>query len=104
RLPAYRRGGTPVSLKSLLDELAATRERGHCVDDEGGREGVFCVGAPVFDASGQAVAGLGMCIHKSLLDARSRQRHRNVVTGIASQITHRLGATLPAKPVRKGTA
>jgi hypothetical protein len=26
------------------------------------------------------------------------------VTGIASQITHRLGGTLPAKPVRKGTA
>jgi DNA-binding IclR family transcriptional regulator len=100
RLPAYRRGAAPLRLKALLDELAATRERGWSVDDEGIREGVFCIGAPVFDASGQAVAGIGVCIHKALRDARSEQRLRTGVLRIARELTQRLGGTVPARPTR----
>jgi IclR family transcriptional regulator, blcABC operon repressor len=91
RLPAYRRGARPLSLKALLDELAATRTRGWSVDDEGIRAGVYCIGAPVFDASGQAVAGIGLCLHKALVDARSEPHHRDVVIGLARELTQRLG-------------
>src|SRR6185295_6422408 len=46
----------PRDLESLLRELALTRRRGWSVDDEAVREGVASFGAPVFDASGRAVA------------------------------------------------
>jgi DNA-binding IclR family transcriptional regulator len=100
RLPAYRRGAAPLRMKALLDELAATRERGWSLDDEGIREGVFCIGAPVFDASGQAVAGIGVCIHKALRDTRSEQRLRNVVLRIAHELTQRLAGPVPVRPPR----
>lgn len=95
KLPRYRGagGGGATSLRALLQELAEAHERGWSVDDEGVREGVFCFGAPVFDASGIAVAGIGVCLHKALLDARAEQRHRNMVVHIASQLTQRLGGT-----------
>jgi DNA-binding IclR family transcriptional regulator len=83
-------GGT-MTLKALLDELAEVRRRGWSVDDESVREGVYCVGAPVFDASGEAVAGIGVCTHKATLDARAEQRHRGVVIDIARRLTQRLG-------------
>ena len=47
----------PARLDALLKELALTRQRGYSVDDEAVREGVYSFGAPVFDASGEAVAG-----------------------------------------------
>lgn len=92
RLPRYRGSGS-TGLKPLLQELAQVRELGWSVDDEGIREGVFCFGAPVFDASGMAVAGIGVCIHKALLEPRAELRHRTMVMRIASQLTQRLGGT-----------
>ena len=100
RLP--RLSGRPaMTLKALLDELAATRERGYSVDDEGIREGVYCLGAPVFDASGQPIAGLGMCVHKAALDRRSEQRHIAAITELANQLTQRLGGKPPAAVARR---
>lgn len=95
RLPAYRRGAAPMTMKALQEELQRTRERGWSVDDEGIRPGVYCIGAPVFDASGRAVAGIGVCMHKGLLDARAEARHRAVVADIACQLTRRLGGATP---------
>ena len=42
---------------TLFKELALTRRRGYSIDDGCVREGVYSFGAPVFDASGEAVAG-----------------------------------------------
>jgi DNA-binding IclR family transcriptional regulator len=43
-------GKGPLTRAALRRELRLTRERGYSVDDEGVREGVYCMGAPVFDA------------------------------------------------------
>jgi DNA-binding IclR family transcriptional regulator len=103
RLP--RHAGRPaMGLKALLDELAATRERGYSIDDEGIREGVYCIGAPVFDASGQPAAGLGVCVHKATLDRRAEQRHLRVVLDLAARLTQRLGGLPPAGATTKGRA
>lgn len=96
KLPAYRRGAAAMTMKALQEELQRTRERGWSVDDEGIRAGVYCIGAPVFDASGRAVAGIGVAFHKALLDARAEARNRTVVADIAHQLTRRLGGALPA--------
>jgi DNA-binding IclR family transcriptional regulator len=62
----------PRDIESLLKELALTRKRGYSIDDEAVREGVYSFGAPVFDASGEAVAG-GRGLHQQ---GAARQRPR----------------------------
>ncbi|MFG5408838.1 IclR family transcriptional regulator [Piscinibacter sakaiensis] len=88
------RGG-PLTLEALLEELAATRARGYSLDDEGVREGVHCFGAPVFDAAGAVVAGVGVCLQKAVLDAGMRARQLDTVLRVAAQLSQRLGGRVP---------
>lgn len=90
--PRTARDVPPVD--ALLAELAEVRERGYSVDDEGVREGVHCIGAPVFDASGGVVAGIGMCLQKSLRQpdpSQGQQGQRAHVVDVAARLTRRLG-------------
>ncbi len=86
----------PASMAALQRVLAATRRRGHGFDDEGVREGVVGIAAPVFDSSGQAVAGMGVCLHKPTLNAAREARQRALVMDAARTMTERLGGTFPA--------
>ena len=81
----------PREVEGLLKELAATRKRGYSIDDEAVREGVYSFGAPVFDASGEAVAGVGVVINKALLGADRGDRHREAVLNVARWLSGRLG-------------
>jgi len=85
----------PRDVPALLKELAATRKRGYSIDDETVREGVFSFGAPVFDASGQVVAGVAVCINRALLGADHGERHREVALGVARTLSRRLGGDVP---------
>lgn len=51
---------TLTNASALLSDLAATRRRGYSIDDEERNEGMRCVAAPVFDATGVAVAGISI--------------------------------------------
>jgi len=84
-------GRGPSNQAELLRELAATRRRGYSIDDEYIREGVYCYGAPVFDAAGQAVAGVGVCVHKGRLGPDRGGRARSVVLDAAQGLSQRLG-------------
>lgn len=87
----------PREIESLVKELALTRKRGYSIDDEAVREGVFSFGAPVFDASGQVVAGVAVCINKALLGADRGERHREAVLAVARTLSQRLGGEVKAK-------
>lgn len=76
----------------LLDELARVRERGWSIDDEGIREGVVALAAPIFGASGQPVAGLGVCLNKAVLNEEQTERQRQLVMQAARTLSQRLGA------------
>ena len=82
----------PREVEGLLKELALTRKRGYSVDDETVREGVYSFGAPVFDAAGDAVAGVAVCINKALLGADRGERHREAALKVARTLSLRLGA------------
>jgi len=97
-----RKGARDV--ETLLKELASTRKRGYSIDDETVREGVFSFGAPVFDASGQAVAGVAVCINKALVGADHGERHRDVALGVARALSRRLGGDAPEGPGAKKAA
>lgn len=51
---------TIVTLPHLFEELAAICRRGYAIDDEEHAIGVRCVAAPVFSASGEVVAAIGV--------------------------------------------
>lgn len=85
----------PSSLKELLAELALTRQRGYSVDEESVREGVYAFGAPVFDASGQAVAAISVCFNKAMLGSDQGERHRVVALRVAQTLSQRLGGEVP---------
>ncbi len=101
-----RKGAREVG--GLVKELALTRKRGYSIDDETVREGVCSFGAPVFDASGLAVAGVAVCINKALLGADRGDRHRDAALSVARALSLRLGADVvgpvPAVKVRQRKA
>ena len=82
----------PRSTDELHAELADIRERGYSVDDEGVRRGVISFGAPVFDASGAVVAGIGMCINKAQFASDDTDTHHEAVMRVARVLSSRLGA------------
>ncbi|NUZ04862.1 IclR family transcriptional regulator [Piscinibacter koreensis] len=94
--------GAP-DVETLLKELALVRRRGYSIDDQGVREGVYSFGAPVFDASGQVVAGVAVCINKALLGASRGKRHQAEALAVAEALTRRLGGEVPALPRARAT-
>ena len=56
----YRRRTTRTIMnrEALLADLDLSRQRGYALDDREVLDFVFCVGAPVFDHAGRAVAGI----------------------------------------------
>jgi len=90
-------GGGVGSVAELMEDLAATRARGYSVDDEGVRDGVYSMAAPVFDAAGQPVAAIAVCINKAVLNAKQHERQRLVVVQAAQRLSQRLGARPVAK-------
>lgn len=89
----------PRDVEALLKELALTRRRGYSIDEEAVREGVCSIGAPVFDASGLAVAGVAVCVNKALLGAGRGERYRLLALAVARSLSERLGAD-PQRPVQ----
>lgn len=85
-------GRGPATPDELMGELARCREQGYSIDDEGIREGVVALAAPIFDASGQPVAGLGVCLNKAVLNDAQIERQRQVVIQAARTLSQRLGA------------
>lgn len=82
-----------VRLKSLLDDLAGVRLRGYAVDDEETREGMYCVGAPVFDAGGgHAIAAVAVSILKAQ-GADHLRRMTEAVTHLAAMLSKRMGGS-----------
>ena len=81
------------SVDALLRELVVTRKRGWSVDDEAVREGVYSFGAPVFDAAGEVVAAVSVCINKAMLGADQGARHREAALAVSDALTARLGGS-----------
>jgi len=51
---------TICNIDDLLADLSEIRERGYSIDDEEHLPGIFCVGAPVFNAKGETIAALSV--------------------------------------------
>jgi IclR family acetate operon transcriptional repressor len=86
---------TLTSEATLLRDLARTRERGFAIDDQERAEGMRCIAAPIFNAHGEAVAGLsvsGPAFRVGLSDAA---RLGALVRAAADAVTAATGGCQP---------
>jgi DNA-binding IclR family transcriptional regulator len=79
------------SLPRLYDELALTRQRGYAIDDEESSEGVRCVAAPIFAASGEVVAAIGVSATVSQLHEDYLSSVANIIRSAALKLSAQLG-------------
>ncbi len=83
---------TITSADALAEDLDRIRARGYAVDDEEKALGMRCVAAPVFDAAGEAVAGLSISGPVSRVRLDTTDRLGGQVARAAAELSAALGA------------
>lgn len=83
---------TITTLPALETELEAIRSKGYAFDDEEKTMGMRCVAAPVYDASGLAVAGLSVSGPTSRMTDADIPRIATQVVAAAKSLSVSLGA------------
>ena len=82
---------TIVTLPRLLEDLAAIRRRGYAIDDEEHAVGVRCVAAPVFAATGEVVAAIGVSGTVSQMNDDHLHSFGKIVQTTALKLSAQLG-------------
>lgn len=80
---------TPLALRR---ELETSRRRGYAVDNEEQAVGVACVAAPVFAATGSAVAALGVCGDAARMREVGLRELGEFLVIITGELSRELGA------------
>jgi len=93
-----RTSNTITSLARFKEHLKTVRNQGYAIDDEENERGIRCVGAPVFDETGAAVAAISVSgptvrVTKRLIaDSLAKEVMRS-----AMEISRRLGFEEPGR-------
>lgn len=87
-----RTATTITDLEHLLHDLEAVRARKYAIDNEEDSEGVFCVGAAVYDHRGACVAGISLTGLKPAVPPSGIDGLGAVVRRYAASISQGLGA------------
>jgi len=85
---------TPKSITDPMrfrDELASVRAQGYSVDDEENREGIRCVGAPVFDFYKRPIGAISVSALSTSITLEKVPEVGIVVKDIAERISRRMG-------------
>ena len=75
-----------TSLDALEAELEAVRERGYSSDDEESILGVSCVGAPILDPTGRAVAAIAVQAPTARMTATRGEELSQRIMEVANQV------------------
>ena len=86
---------TLVERSALVEALAEIRQRGYAVDGEEKTLGMRCIAAPVFDVSGEAVAGLSVSGPTSRVEAGAIAPLSRAVIDAARALTRAIGGEDP---------
>jgi DNA-binding IclR family transcriptional regulator len=102
----YRRltARTKTRLAPLLRELHAAARTGTTVCDEENLVGVFAIGAPVRDASGQTIAAISGALPRHDVSVSRVRAVSTLIRDAAERVSLRLGAPLPAAPSKRRTS
>lgn len=83
---------------ALQEDLARIRGRGYSVDDEERNLGMRCIAAPVFDAAGEALAGISVSGPTSRVTADALDRLSRPVIEAARTLTEAIGGQVTRQP------
>ncbi len=86
---------TVVSLPALRKELAGIRETFVATEFEEYLSGGYCIGSPVFDATGKVVAGLGVSGLTSRKNPLDVDNISTLVRQCAEEVTRKIGGIKP---------
>lgn len=87
---------TLESLEALASDLVEIRRRGYSIDNEEHIPGLFCLAAPVFDASGDTIAAISVANVKMMLpDQGAVDTLADKIVGAADDFTASLGGRRP---------
>lgn len=102
---AVRTPNTISSLSALQSDLAKVKKRGYAVDNEECSPGLFCLAAPIFDASGFPVAGIstGFPLYRHTAVAEQKKLAK-IVRQTAGRLSEALGYTGPKGKASKKDA
>ncbi len=82
---------TLTDLKSIFAQFANVRRTGIAFDAEEYINGIFCVGAPVFDINGRPIAGVGITGLTSRYHSADNKRRISLVLETAEKISQASG-------------
>ncbi|GAA4444410.1 IclR family transcriptional regulator [Phytohabitans houttuyneae] len=92
---AQRTPKTLTSEEDLLTHLARVRALGYAVDDEENEPGIRCVGAPVFDHTGQVLGGISISTLAMDMGMDGLEAYAPEVIASARDVSAALGAAVP---------
>jgi len=84
---------TIASAKRLKQDLAKAAELGYAIDDEEDEIGLRCIGAPVFDHTGAAIAAISVAGTTAQITAENVREIARHVKNTAAAISRVLGYT-----------
>ncbi|MCE0506654.1 IclR family transcriptional regulator [Roseivivax sp. GX 12232] len=87
-------GRTITAPEALRADLAEIRARGYAVDDEEKNAGMRCIAAPVFDMTGEAVAGISVSGPTSRVAREEIARLSAAVMAAARELSAAVGGTV----------
>ena len=90
-LPKSRTQNTITSAQGLEAELALIRSRGFAIDDEENEVGIRCVGAPIVDYTGLAIAAISISGPRERMDRERCIQLGPLVRETAQRISKRRG-------------
>lgn len=82
---------TITNLMDLQEELAATKQRGYAIDNQEVTEGIYCVAAPVFDATDKPIAAISIASGVSLMENGRLAKLGALISDKALIISRKLG-------------
>lgn len=86
---------TLISAEALHEDMARIRHRGFAFDDEEKSRGMRCIAAPVFDLSGEAIAGLSVSGPSHRIGHEHVKTLGAAVAAAAGDLSLALGAERP---------
>ena len=84
-----------TSETSLLRDLAHTRARGYSIDDQERASGMRCIAAPIFNAFGEAIAGLSVSGPAFRINLSDASQIGHAVRQAADSVTQATGGEIP---------
>ncbi len=87
-----RTGNTITEIDLLKEHLKSVRRQGYAVDDEENEEGIRCVGTPIYNEAGKAVAAVSVSGPAFRITKKAIQETlKREVMATALKISRRLG-------------